>query len=134
MKLKWNESRFDSGLGRARGLGAAGPSATHHWLMQRVTALSNLILTVWFLWFVLSIVSLEGDHAAVTSALASGLNPVFVILFIVSVFYHAKLGLQVVIEDYVPHEGAKIASLLALKFVLIFMSALCVFSILKVTL
>lgn len=134
MKLKWNESRFDSKLGRARGLGAAGSSAVHHWVHQRVTAVANLILVLWLVAFVLSVTSLGGDHMAVQAALSSGLNPIFALLFVVSVFYHAKLGLQVVIEDYLHHEGIKVAALLAMKLILGFMAVTCLFSILKVTL
>ncbi len=160
MKMKWSESRFDSGLGRARGLGSAGSSAVHHWLHQRISAVANLILTVWLISFIIPLAqklispplvgTYKGEECqtpvpyvcsgfqwaydTAVHALSSGLNPVFALLFVVSVFYHAKLGLQVVIEDYIPHEGAKIAALLGLKLVLGFMAVICLFSILKVTL
>ncbi len=134
MKLKWSESQFDSGLGRARGLGAAGSAATHHWMMQRVSAVANVILVLWFVPFILSVASQRGDHAAVQAMLSSGLNPVFALLFVVSVFYHAKLGLQVVIEDYLHVEGAKIAALMVMKLALVFMATVCIVSILKVVL
>ena len=132
MKLKWNETRFDSALGRARGLGAAGSSALHHWVHQRVTAIANVVLSFWLVLFVLTLVHTAPDYAGARALLASGLHPVFALLFVVSAFYHAKLGLQVVVEDYVPHEGIKIASLLAIKFLVVFMATVCVVSILKV--
>lgn len=147
MKMKWQDHQFNPALGRARGLGAAGAGATHHWIHQRVTAAANVFLTIWFVTWALSLLNAVASAAnmdtltpdahvqgIIAASLSTGLNPVLMILFVASVFYHAKLGLQVVIEDYLHHEGIKIASLLALKLVLIFMAALCLYSILKVTL
>lgn len=146
MKMKWEDHPFNQGVGRARGLGAAGSSATHHWIHQRVTAVANVFLTIWFIIWALSVlekvctVSRETVsattpvHDIITASLSSGMNPIFIILFVGSIFYHAKLGLQVVIEDYIHHEGVKIASLLTLKLIIILLSTTCFFSILKITL
>ena len=118
-----------TGLGRVRGLGSA-KSGTHHWWMQRVTAAANLIL---MLWFVVSIVRLPiVDHQAVVLWLKSPLVAVPLILLVVSVFWHLRLGLQVFIEDYVHEEGNKIAVLLLLNAYAFICGALCVFSILKI--
>jgi succinate dehydrogenase / fumarate reductase membrane anchor subunit len=118
-----------TGLGRVRGLGSA-KSGTHHWWMQRVTAVGNLIL---MLWFVVSIVRLPIiDHQAVVLWLKSPLVAVPLILLVVSVFWHLRLGLQTFIEDYVHEEGNKIAVLLLLNAYAFICGALCVFSILKI--
>jgi succinate dehydrogenase / fumarate reductase membrane anchor subunit len=118
-----------TGLGRVRGLGSA-KSGTHHWWMQRVTAAANLIL---MLWFVVSIVRLPIiDHQAVVLWLKSPLVAVPLILLVVSVFWHLRLGLQTFIEDYVHEEGNKIAVLLLLNAYAFVCGALCVFSILKI--
>ena len=97
-------------LGRVRGLGSAhaGP---HHWWLQRVTAAANLVLLIWF---VVSLARLPVlDHQAVVLWLKSPLAAVPLLLLVVSVFWHLRLGLQVFIEDYVHEEGGKIACLLA---------------------
>ncbi len=99
-------------IGRVRGLGSAH-AGTHQWLLQRLTALSNLTLMIFLL------ISLAGlgdwGFRSVAGWLAHPLPSVALALFIVSVFWHARLGLQVLIEDYV-HEGAnKVAVMAALN-------------------
>jgi succinate dehydrogenase / fumarate reductase membrane anchor subunit len=118
-----------TGLGRVRGLGSAheGP---HHWWHQRVTAAANLLLLVWF---VVSLARLPIlDHQAVVLWLKSPFVAVPLVLLVISVFYHIRLGMQVFIEDYVHEEGSKIACLLILNAYCFVAGALCVFSILKI--
>lgn len=99
-------------LGRVRGLGSAR-EGTHHWLLQRVTAAGNL-LTVLFL--VVSLALLPGyDFATVRGWIASPIPATALALMLISVFWHARLGLQVMIEDYVDDSGNKFACLLALN-------------------
>ncbi|WBO23540.1 succinate dehydrogenase, hydrophobic membrane anchor protein [Sphingomonas abietis] len=118
-----------TGLGRVRGLGSAR-SGTHHWWLQRVTAVSNLILMIWF---VVSIVRLPiVDHQAMVLWLKSPLVAVPMVLLVLSTFWHIRLGLQTFIEDYVHDEGNKIAVLLILNAYAFLCGALCVFSILKI--
>ena len=121
--------RSGTPVGRVRGLGSAqhGP---HHWWMQRVTAAANLAL---MLWFVISLARLPIiDHSAIVLWLKSPLVAVPLVLLVVSVFYHMRLGLQVVLEDYVHEAGAKTASLLLLNAYTVAAAALCLFSILKI--
>ncbi len=101
-------------LARVRHLGAA-KDGTHHWWHQRVTSIALVPLAIWF---VISLIPLVG--ASYSEAAAWAGHPVvaaLLILLLVAMFYHMALGLQVVVEDYVHHEGAKIATLLAIKFV-----------------
>lgn len=101
-----------SPLGRVRGLGSA-KDGTGHWWAQRLTALALIPLTIWFC---VSVIVLTGaDYAAVAAWVASPVVAGLLILLVAAVFYHAVLGLQVVIEDYVHHEGSKLALLLAVK-------------------
>ena len=117
-------------IGRVRGLGAA-KSGVHHWWLQRVTAISNLALVVWF---IVSLVRLPDlGYQTVTDWIGQPLVAVPLILFVVSVFWHLRLGLQVLIEDYL-HEGAKVASLLALSAFAVAGGLVGVFSILKIAL
>ncbi len=117
-------------IGRVRGLGAA-KSGVHHWWLQRVTAISNLALVVWF---IVSLLRLpDYGHQTVVAWLGQPLVAVPMVLFTVSVFWHLRLGLQVLIEDYV-HGGARIAALLALSAFAVAGGLVGVFSILKIAL
>lgn len=121
--------RSGTPLGRVRGSGSAkhGP---HHWWMQRVTAAANLLLV---LWFMLSLARLPiVDHQAVVLWLKSPLVAVPLVLLVVSVCWHFRLGLQVFIEDYVHDEGSKVAALLLLNAYTVAVAALSLFSILKI--
>ena len=113
-------------IGKVRGLGSAhhGP---HHWLTARVTAIGNLILMTWLITSLL----LLGDYsyASVTGWLSKPLAAVPMILLILSVFYHAKLGLQVLIEDYIHEPGSKFALLSALNLAAIGGGAFAIFSV-----
>jgi succinate dehydrogenase / fumarate reductase membrane anchor subunit len=100
-------------LGRVRGLGSA-KDGTHHWWMQRVTAIALVPLTVWFAIGVIAHVG--GELSAMQAWLANPLNAALMILFAVTAFYHGYLGMQVVIEDYVHEELVKVACILAVKF------------------
>ena len=85
-------------LARARGHGSA-KSGVHHWYVQRASALLLLVLVAWFLY---SIFGLAGaDHAAAAAFLSAPFNAALMLVLLVTLFYHAMLGLQVVIEDYV---------------------------------
>ena len=121
--------REGSAIGRVRGLGSAKAGA-HHWWLERLSSVATLVLVVWFLVSLLRLPSL--DHEAVTAWLQNPVNAVAMLLFIVSTFWHAKLGLQVVIEDYVHEEGSKLFSITLLNFFAVAGGALAFFSVLKI--
>jgi succinate dehydrogenase / fumarate reductase membrane anchor subunit len=101
-----------SPLGRARGLGSA-KEGTHHWWVQRLTALALIPLVIWF---VVSIICLAGaDYGAARTWVASPLSMVLLVLTLAMAFWHGALGLQVVIEDYIHVEWQKITLLVLLK-------------------
>ncbi|MCK5040877.1 MAG: succinate dehydrogenase, hydrophobic membrane anchor protein [Sphingomonadales bacterium] len=100
-------------LGKVRGLGSA-KGGTSHWWAQRVTAIGLVPLTVWF---IVSLAALTGaDHPTMVAWISNPFVTVLLSLFIISGFYHLKLGGQVIIEDYVHQDGVKLVSLLLLKF------------------
>lgn len=102
-----------TGLGRVRGLGSSN-SGTHHWLTQRITAIANLVL---FTWLIVSLVT--GDVSSAEGMKRWLSNPtaaVPMLLLAISMFTHLRLGLTVLIEDYVHDEALKLASLVALTF------------------
>lgn len=97
-----------SPLGAALGRGSAGDGVTH-WRSQRLSALALVPLSLWFL---VALIRLPlNDYAAVTIWMASGWNPVWLSLLLVVTTWHARLGVQVVIEDYVHAPGPKAAAL-----------------------
>lgn len=131
MSAHHNKTSIRSPLARARGLGSAG-HGSGHWLAQRVTAVAAIPLC---LWLVYSIVALRGaSHTVLIDWLASPVNAVSMILFVITVFYHAALGLQVVIEDYVHCECVKLPSIIGMKLALFALAVVSVFSVLKVAL
>jgi len=123
------ENSMRSTLGRVRHLGSA-KEGVHHWWMQRLTALALVPLT---LWFVVSVASMAGmDHAAATAWIASPSVAIALVLLIGATFYHAQLGVQVVVEDYIHNEGLKLAVLVLVKFASIILSVAAIFAVLKI--
>lgn len=99
-------------LGRVRGLGSAHHGA-HHWLLQRFTAVGNLVL---MLFLAVSLVLLPGyDFAGVRDWASSALVSTALALLVVSTFWHARLGLQVMVEDYVVTPGNRFAAIALLN-------------------
>ncbi len=117
-----------SALKSVRGLGAA-KEGVQHWWLQRVTAVAMVPLLLILLTCVLKLAS--GDHAAVTSAFKNPLFAILALLSILAIFWHMKLGLQVVIEDYVHTESIKIVSLLAVTFATFVVGGIAALSVLK---
>jgi succinate dehydrogenase / fumarate reductase membrane anchor subunit len=118
-----------SPLGRAVGLGSAKEGA-EHWWMQRLTAVALVPLS---LWFVASLIALAGaDHGAVVEWLSGPLAAILMLLLIGATFYHAALGLQVVIEDYVHGEGVKFAALVLNKLICFALAVAGIFAVLKI--
>ena len=129
--IKWERGGLKSPLARARGLGSS-KAGVDHWLAQRITAVSNLALGLWLLWAAITM-----QFATYTDALiwvSEPVNAVVTILFIISSFYHAILGVQVVVEDYIHHEGFKIIKLLAQRLVYFACAAAAIFSVLQIAL
>ena len=120
---------FRTPLGVARGLGSA-KSGTGHWWAQRVTALALIPLTLWFAGSVTGLV--RADYVVVQVWMHTPYVAILLSLFLATLLYHAYLGVQVVVEDYVHTEWLKIASLLLIKFACILLGAAGVFSALRV--
>lgn len=99
-------------LAIARGLGSA-KDGTGHWWVQRLTAIALLLLTPWFVWLAIGLAG--ADQFAVRHALGGPLNASLMLAFVLSLFWHAQLGLQVVIEDYV-HGWPEVALQILVKF------------------
>ncbi len=114
-------------LAKVRGLGSA-KSGTSHFLWQRITAIILIPLTWWFIYSLLHIAN-GGSQELVIAWMASSANAAALIIMLMAVFYHAALGMQVIIEDYIHCPSIKLSSLL-LNAVLMF--AFAIISILAV--
>lgn len=102
-----------SELGRVRGLGSA-KEGVHHWWAQRVSAIALVPLSLWFAAHIVFLADV--DRATAIQWLGSPLTLGLMSLFLIALTYHAVLGLQVVIEDYVHAEAAKLVLLLVIQF------------------
>ena len=123
-------TQFRTPLGRVRALGSA-KSGTGHFCHQRLTAIANVPLTIAF---VVILVSLLGrSHATVVQTLSSPLVAIVMLLFIGSIIYHMKLGMQVIIEDYVHDEKWKFAAVIANIFFALAVGLAAVYAILKLS-
>lgn len=118
-------------LARARGLGSAKEGVSH-WMLQRVTALGLVFLTLWFVVTVVSLV--HADFGTARATLAKPWNAVLLIALIITMFRHAVLGLQVVIEDYVHTRWLEVASLVVIKFIAVLATLTGVLAVLRVAL
>jgi succinate dehydrogenase / fumarate reductase membrane anchor subunit len=121
---------YRSPLARVRGLGAAKDGTAHFWL-QRLTAVSNLVLVCILVGLLASLAN--ADYATVKRTLAEPHFALLILLVVLSVATHMRLGMQTIIEDYVHGEGRKLALLMLNTFFAIVVAAVSVYAVLKVS-
>lgn len=115
-------------LKRVRGLGSA-KGGTHHFWIQRVTAVALIPLSLLLLGIVIRLAG--ADHATVKAAFGNPFLAVVALLTILAAFWHLKLGSQVIVEDYIHSEGAKLATLLAITFAIFVVGGIAAIAVLK---
>ena len=120
---------METPISRVRGLGSAR-SGAHHWWLERLTSVATLLLVVWLLVSLLTLPDFA--YGTIIEWLGSPLGAVPMLLLIVSAFWHAKLGLQVVVEDYVDDEGLKLFTITLVNFFIVALGATAFFSVLKI--
>jgi succinate dehydrogenase / fumarate reductase membrane anchor subunit len=118
-----------SPLGRVLGLGSAQEGAAHWW-SQRITSVALALLTSWFLVSILMLGSFEYD--AIVPWMATPVHATLLALMVATIAYHSYLGVQVVIEDYVPQKGRKIILMLLANFFHVVVAALGIFAVLRI--
>lgn len=118
-------------LKRARGLGSA-KDGTHHFIIQRITAIALIFLSVYVIALVISLIG--GDYAAVRGAIAKPWNAVMLVAFLVATFWHAQLGMQVIIEDYIHTPWLAITSQLSVIFFCVLAALASVLAVIRIAL
>lgn len=122
---------LSSPLSKAKGLGASGDGSHHFWL-QRITALALIPLTIWFC---ISIALLpQASYETVIAWVQTPFNAIMMLLLVIVSLQHAQLGMQVIIEDYVSNHSTRLITIILVKFISYFMMAAGVYSIIKITL
>ncbi len=106
------------------------PEATNHWWAQRMTAMALIPLSLWLI--VSAIFMMDDSYVAIYQWVRSTPTTIGLILFTIAAFHHTHLGMQVIYEDYIPHEGLKIAAILLTKSIFLIMGLLVILSILRI--
>jgi succinate dehydrogenase / fumarate reductase membrane anchor subunit len=117
-------------LKKVRYLGSAGEGADHFW-KQRLTAVANLLLVPFLVGLLVMLVG--ADHATVRQTLSHPIVAILLLLLVLSEVTHMRLGMQVIIEDYVVSEGGKVALLALNTFFAIGVGLISVFAVLKLS-
>jgi succinate dehydrogenase / fumarate reductase membrane anchor subunit len=117
-------------LARVKGLGASGHGAEHWWL-HRMTAVSNIPLVVAFVIIVANLAGRSYEEAL--AVVSHPLIAILLILAVISVTNHMRLGMQIIIEDYVHDKGWKIATVIANNFYAVIVAVACLYAILKIS-
>ncbi len=123
--------RYRTPIKNARGLGSA-KDGTHHFIVQRLTAIALVFLACWFLYFVVGL--MRADYLTATDAVAKPWNSVLLVAFLMAMFWHAQLGVQVVIEDYVHSHGLAMAAQIAVRFLCILGALVSVLAVVRIAL
>ena len=118
-------------LKRVRGWGSA-KDGTHHFIVQRVTAIALVPLVLWTIWLALALV--HTDYAGARAIMHHPFAAVWMAAFVLAVFWHTQLGLQVVIEDYVHTRWLEVLAQLAVRFFCAAGALVCVLAIVRMAL
>ena len=126
-----DQKSMQTSLGKVRGLGSARKGVSHWW-MQRLSAMGMIPLVIYM---VIALVTVIGDdYTDAVAWLRSPLNATAMLLLFGAGFYHASLGLQVIIEDYVSNESRRLMAMVVVKLSMTGLAALSMFSVLSIAL
>ncbi len=121
---------FRTPLAKVKGLGSAKAGSSHFW-MQRISAITLIPLSLWMVFFTKQL--LNAPHQDIILWLAGPLDATLALAWVIAAFYHAALGLQVIIEDYVHTEWIKISSIWLMKLTLLFFALAAIVAIFKIS-
>ena len=126
-----SQAKATPSLKTARGLGSA-KEGTDHWWMQRLSAIAMMVLSPLMILLVITLIG--EDYATATAKIGSPFWGGVAFLFICASFYHAHLGLQVVIEDYISNHAARLVTILLVRGALIVLGLIAALSVLRLML
>lgn len=126
-----NDIDLRTPLKHVRGLGSA-KFGTHHFIVQRVTAIALIPLVLWAVW--LALVLMHADYAQASALLRQPLNALLMTAFVIALFWHAQLGIQVVIEDYVHTYWVEVGAQIVVRFLCVLGVLACVLAIMRIAL
>jgi len=121
--------KFRTPISQAKGLGSAKEGA-HHWWMQRLTALALVPLSLWFAYSVATMAGAGFDE--MREWISNPWVAAFLVLFFIVSYYHGAIGIQVIVEDYVSSEGARMVIIIATKFALALLGAASVIAVFSI--
>ena len=121
---------YQTPLAKVRGLGSAKAGTGHFW-MQRITAITLIPLSLWMVSFTERL--LDATHQEIIVWLSGPLDTILALAWVIAAFYHAAIGLQVVIEDYVHTEWIKISSIWAMKLTFLFFALAAIVAIFRIS-
>jgi len=124
-------SKFRTPLSNVKGLGSAKEGTDHFWV-QRLTAIALVPLVLWLAFSIASLPSM--DYLAIREWLSQPFNAIVMILFMTAGFFHSRLGLQVVAEDYIKSHGTRTALIIGVTFAAVALGVTGVFSVLRIVL
>ena len=122
---------YRSPLAKARASGSA-QEGSHHWILQRTSAIALIGLVLWFIVFVVQLAQAGGDSTAARALLADPCNALLTIFFLSAAFFHGSLGIQVVLEDYVSCPKARMVSIMLAKIACVAGAGIGIFAVLSV--
>ena len=122
-------SKYRTPLKNARGLGSS-KSGTEHFIHQRLTATALVALTIWFLCLVLSLIG--ADYVTAVDTVSKPWNAILLGGFLVAMFWHAQLGLQVVLEDYIHNSLMALALQTTVKFIAVLGAIVSIFAVARI--
>jgi succinate dehydrogenase / fumarate reductase membrane anchor subunit len=120
---------LQSPLAKVLGRGSAKHGVSHWWV-QRLTAVALVPLTLWFVFSAVSLPSYE--HAALVAWIADGWRPVLLTLLVATLAWHSALGVQVVIEDYLPTKVVKLTALVVSNFLHVLAASGSIYAVLRI--
>jgi succinate dehydrogenase / fumarate reductase membrane anchor subunit len=126
-----NHADLQTPIKRVRGWGSAR-SGTHHFIVQRITAVALIPLVIWLVWLALTL--MHSDYAHARATLHHPVQALLMIIFVGAAFWHAQLGLQVVIEDYVHTRWLEITTQLLVKFLCVIGAVAAILAVIRVAL
>jgi len=121
---------YQTPLAKVRGLGSAKAGTGHFW-MQRITAITLIPLSLWMVYFTEQL--LTATHGEIVAWLSGPLDTILALAWVIAAFYHAALGLQVVIEDYVHTDWMKISSIWLMKLTFLFFAIAAIVAIFRIS-